>query len=37
MTMRGRKKHQPAEIVAKVRDAEAMLYAEKDVAAVLQA
>jgi putative transposase len=34
---RRRKKHRPDEIVAKLRDADAMLNAGKDVAAVLQA
>ena len=37
MTTRRRKKHRPEEIVAKLRDAEAMLNADKDLAAVLQA
>ena len=37
MTTRRRKKHRPEEIVAKLRDAEAMLNAGKDLAAVLQA
>jgi hypothetical protein len=37
MTTRRRKKHRPKEIVAKLRDAEAMLNAGKDLAAVLQA
>jgi putative transposase len=36
MTMRRRKKHRPEEIVAKLRDADAMLSAGKDMAAVLQ-
>jgi reverse gyrase len=36
MTTR-RKKHRPEEIVAKLRDADAMLNAGKDLAAVLQA
>jgi hypothetical protein len=34
---RRRKKHRPDEIVAKLRDADAMLNAGKDLAAVLQA
>jgi transposase-like protein len=34
---RGRKRHNPEQIVRKLRDAEAMLNAGKDVAAVLQA
>jgi hypothetical protein len=34
---RRRKKHRPEEIVAKLRDANAMLNAGKDLAAVLQA
>jgi hypothetical protein len=33
---RRRKKHRPGEIVAKLRDADAMLNAGKDLAAVLQ-
>ena len=37
MTTRRRKKHRPEEIVAKLRDAEEMLNAGKDLAAVLQA
>ena len=37
MTTRRRKKHRPEEIVAKLRDADAMLNAGKDLAAVLQA
>ena len=37
MTTRRRKKHRPEEIVAKLRDAEAMLNAGKDLAVVLQA
>ena len=37
MTTRRRKKHRPEEIVAKLRDADAMLTAGKDLAAVLQA
>jgi hypothetical protein len=37
MTTRRRKKHRPEGIVAKLRDAEAMLNAGKDLAAVLQA
>jgi hypothetical protein len=37
MTTRRRKKRRPEEIVAKLRDAEAMLNAGKDLAAVLQA
>lgn len=36
MTTRRRKKHRPEEIVAKLRDADAMLSAGKDLAAVLQ-
>ena len=37
MTPRRRKKHKPEEIVAKLRDADAMLNAGRDLAAVLQA
>ncbi len=37
MTTRRRKKHRPEEIVARLRDADAMLNAGKDLAAVLQA
>lgn len=37
MTTRRRKKHRPEEIVAKLRDADAMLSAGRDMAAVLQA
>ena len=37
MTKRRRKKHRPKEIVAKLLDADAMLNAGKDLAAVLQA
>jgi len=37
MTSKRRKKHKPEQIVAKLRDAEAMLNAGKDLAAVLQA
>ena len=37
MTPRRRKRHKPEEIVAKLRDADAMLNAGKDLAAVLQA
>ena len=37
MTKRRRKKHRPEEIVAKLRDADAMLNAGKDLAAVLEA
>jgi transposase-like protein len=37
MTSRRRKKHKPEQIVAKLRDADAMLNAGKDLAAVLQA
>jgi transposase-like protein len=37
MTTRRRKKHRPEEVVAKLRDADAMLNAGKDLAAVLQA
>jgi transposase-like protein len=36
MTTRRRTKHGPEEIVAKLRDADAMLSAGKDMAAVLQ-
>jgi transposase-like protein len=36
LTTRRRKKHRPEEIVAKLRDADAMLSAGKDMAAVLQ-
>lgn len=36
MTPRRRKKHKPEQIVAKLRDADAMLNAGKDLAAVLQ-
>jgi hypothetical protein len=36
MTTRRRKKHRPDEIVAKLRDADAMLNSGKDMAAVLQ-
>jgi putative transposase len=36
MTTRRRKKHRPEEIVAKLRDADAMLNACKDLAAMLQ-
>ena len=36
MTTRRRKKHGPEEIVAKLRDADAMLSAGRDLAAVLQ-
>jgi transposase-like protein len=36
MTTRRRKKHRPEEIVAKLRDADAMLSAGKDMTAVLQ-
>jgi len=36
MTTRRRKQHRPEEIVAKLRDADAMLSAGKDMAAVLQ-
>ena len=36
MTTRRRKKHRPEEIVAKLRDAEAMLNVGKELAAVLQ-
>ena len=35
MTPRRRKKHKPEQIVAKLRDADAMLNAGKDLAAVL--
>lgn len=37
MTMRRRKKHRPEDVVAKLTDADAMLNAGKDLAAVLQA
>ena len=37
MTPRRRRKHKPEQIVAKLRDADAMLNAGKDLAAVLQA
>jgi putative transposase len=37
MTTKGSKRHGPEQIVRKLRDAEAMLNAGKDVAAVLQA
>jgi len=37
MTTRRRKKHRPEEIVTKLRDADAILNAGKDLAAVLQA
>jgi hypothetical protein len=37
MTPRRRKKHKPEQIVAKLRDAHAVLNAWKDLAAVLQA
>jgi hypothetical protein len=37
MTTRRRKKHRPEEIVAKLRDAEAMLNVGKDLAAALRA
>ena len=37
MTKRRRKKHRPEEIVAKLREADAMLNVGKDLAAVLQA
>ena len=37
MTTRRRKKNRPEEVVAKLRDADAMLNAGKDLAAVLQA
>ena len=37
MTTRRRKKHRPEEVVAKLRDVDAMLNAGKDLAAVLQA
>ena len=36
MTTRPRKKHRPEEVVAKLRDADAMLNAGKDLAVVLQ-
>ena len=36
MTKRRRKKHEPEEIVAKLRDADAMLNAGKELAVVLQ-
>ena len=37
MTKSGRKRHSPEQIVKKLRDADAMLNAGKDLAAVLQA
>jgi len=37
MTSKRRKKHKPEQIVAKLRDADAMLKTGKDLAAVLQA
>ncbi len=37
MTSKRRKKHKPEQIVAKMRDADAMLNAGKELAAVLQA
>ena len=37
MTSKRRRKHKPEQIVAKLRDADAMLNAGKDLAAVLQA
>ena len=37
MTRKRRKRHQPEQIVKKLRDADAMLNAGKDLAAVLQA
>jgi putative transposase len=37
MTTRRRKRHSPEQVVAKLRDADAMLNAGKDLAAVLQA
>ena len=37
MTSKRRKKHKPEQIVAKLRDADAMLNAGKDLAVVLQA
>jgi transposase-like protein len=37
MTMRRRQRHSPEQIVRKLRDADAMLNAGKDLAAVLQA
>ncbi len=37
MTTRRRKRHNPEQIVRKLRDADAMLNAGKDLAAVLQA
>ena len=36
MTKRRRKKHKPEEIIAKLRDADAMLSAGKELAVVLQ-
>lgn len=36
MTTKGRKRHSPEQIVRKLRDADAMLNAGKDLAAVLQ-
>ena len=37
MTTRGRRRHSPEQIIRKLRDADAMLNAGKDLAAVLQA
>ncbi len=37
MTTRGRKRHSPEQIIAKLRDADAMLNAGKDLAVALQA
>ena len=37
MTTRRRKKHRPEEVVAKLRDADAMLNAGRDLAAIVQA
>jgi hypothetical protein len=37
MTTKGRKRHNPEQIVRKLRDADAMLNAGKDLASVLQA
>ncbi len=37
MTTRGRKRHSPEQIISKLRDADAMLNAGKDLAVALQA
>lgn len=37
MTLKGRRRHSPEQVVKKLRDADAMLSAGKDLAAVLQA